>query len=197
MFNSITSFFLILTLGSLPGQLLVLLLVCWPKKHWSGLNLKFKKYTLLLSSVLALAPLFYLLLNQLFLSSDRLSSFAFDYVHSYPVIDGNRTFLRNSWLMPLAVLWFCGVIYNLLRARRRLLDFRDKVLLEGKMIQAAELELEQAKLPSRVLRFLPRLTIIKHPAAQSPLVLATVKSSWSFQTSPLAKHSCRWSCTMK
>lgn len=50
------------------------------------------------------------------------------------------------------------------------MDFRDKMMLEGTLCSIHELDIKYSQLPARVIEYLAKSTIIKHPAAQSPLV---------------------------
>ena len=50
------------------------------------------------------------------------------------------------------------------------MDFREKVMLEGITCSIHELDIDCSELPAQIINYLSKSTIIKHPAAQSPLV---------------------------
>ncbi len=171
MFNSLTSLFLVLTIASIPGQLVVLFVVTlFQRTRFASVDAKVKKHLLLSSYFLALVPIVYLITSQvisLFASMDYGPS-QFNGAYYAPDISGS--IFRNEWVMPMAMIWFIGVLFNLYRSRRRLMDFRDKMLLEGTLCSIHQLDVDAAQLPARIIDYLSQSTIIKHPEAQSPLV---------------------------
>lgn len=171
MFNSMTSLFLVLTIGSIPGQLMVLFVVTFFKKtRFRHVDVKVKKHLLLSCYLLALVPIFYLVASQVTMIFTAKKYLTSQFDGGYYTTNISNTFFRNEWVMPLAIIWFIGVLFNLYRSRRRLMDFRDKMMLEGTLCSIHELDIDYSQLPARVIEYLAKSTIIKHPAAQSPLV---------------------------
>lgn len=171
MFNSIASLFFVLTIGSIPGQVMVLIVVAlFHKTKLGSIDAKAKKFLLLSSYFLVIIPIFYLIASY-FVSLSGASNYApSQFSDIYYNSNIANTMIRNEWLFPLSIIWLSGVFFNLFRSKRRLMDFRDRVMLEGTQCSIHELDFDCSELPVQIIKYLSDMTIIKHPAAQSPLV---------------------------
>ncbi len=189
MLNHITSLFFVVTIGSIPGQMMLLFAVSLLQRTpFRSIDARIKKGLFLIGYTLVWMPLIYLLIRQLITAVADRGYIYVAYDGIYSLAYSSSFFLRNEWVMPLALVWFVGACVALYRSRRKLMHFRDKVLLEASPWALHDLPVDVSQLPKRVTRALTALTIVKHPAAQTPLVFGYRKRFLILPDQPLTRQ---------